>query len=137
MQSKITTKNIIYLLIVLVIVWLFIRRIYINNIISSCNKYTIATGSKITGGYKSGYSLNYIFKYKKQDFIGSDGDGIDKGDFNKKGGYSYLNRRYFVLFYCNDPSKSKIIWNIQIPDTLHYIPENGWDKTPYGLDKLK
>ena len=50
---------------------------------------------------------------------------------------SALSKRYWIQIYCEDFDVNKVLWKINVPDTLQNIPANGWDKIPYSLDKLK
>jgi hypothetical protein len=44
-----------------------------------------------------------------------------------------LNERFWIRVYCKDYQLNSICWEVKVPDTLQYIPNNGWAKIPYGL----
>ncbi|SOE21434.1 hypothetical protein SAMN06298216_1902 [Spirosomataceae bacterium TFI 002] len=55
-------------------------------------------------------------------------------------GYLYtkteiLHSRFFVRISCFNPKMFSVVWDIKVPDSLTFVPKNGWDKIPYGLDK--
>ena len=39
----------------------------------------------------------------------------------------------FLKVTCNQDGLGKVLWDIPVPDTLTFIPKNGWDEMPYGL----
>jgi hypothetical protein len=49
---------------------------------------------------------------------------------------SVMSKRYFVRVFCDDLQVNRIHWDIPVPDTLTYVPPNGWHNIPYGLDSL-
>lgn len=109
----------------LVLLWQWRNRLLIN----SCGKITVARGAHFSGGGgNAGISLNYTFLCNKRKYEGS--TLLDKGEFYKKGESYFLNRRYFVEYYCKDPSISKLDLERTVPDTIVRIPENGWNKLP-------
>ncbi len=42
-------------------------------------------------------------------------------------------KRLLIKFYCKDASKHIVLWDAKVPDTLQFIPPNGWKEIPYGL----
>lgn len=83
----------------------------------SCAKYTIVKPTNISGGFSSYMSLEYDVTYQNKKYSGSDGKGLSKSKAVGNPGF-YLNRRYFVRFYCEDPNVSEILWDISVPDSL-------------------
>ena len=57
------------------------------------------------------------------------------GKFKRDNNLIY--ERFWVQVNCKDNSINRIYWEAKVPDTLKFIPANGWDKIPYGLDKSK
>jgi hypothetical protein len=53
------------------------------------------------------------------------------GQFER--GKHLLNERFWVKVYCKDFTLSRIYWEAKVPDTLTYVPPNGWSEIPYGL----
>ena len=49
-------------------------------------------------------------------------------------GKNLMKERFWVQISCNDYTISRIYWEAKVPDTLQFVPPNGWDKIPYGLD---
>lgn len=124
----------IFYIISIVLVLIILVNQYINKIkIDSCNRVSIATITGGAGSFSTGRSLLYTYKYSDNEFRGSDGDGIK--DYNTFRDFSiYKDKKYFVKFSCEKPNISKLCWDIPVPDTLQFIPSNGWDKIPYGLN---
>jgi hypothetical protein len=48
-------------------------------------------------------------------------------------GRHLMNERFWVRVYCKDFSVNRIYWEAKVPDTLQFIPPNGWKEIPYGL----
>ncbi len=48
-----------------------------------------------------------------------------------------LNSRFFIEVNCHDFNTNKILWEIPVPDTLEFVPLEGWKEVPYGLDTYK
>lgn len=129
-------KNISYLIFAFVIIGLFISHCNNETKINDCNRITIATITGKSGGFSTTKTLNYTYKCDANVFFGADGEGIKDYDFFKN--FSIAEKkRFFVKYSCVNNNISKLIWNISVPDTLNYIPADGWAKIPYDLSKIE
>ena len=131
--EKFNAKIHIPVLMVLSLVILQLRVYYKNQVLNECTKITVASPYEIGGGYKTGYNMYYTYTLNSTQI--KDYDGVDKGDYNANGESYYLKKRFFLKVSCNDVKNTKIIWSVLVPDTLNYVPANGWDKIPYNLGK--
>lgn len=128
-------KNIPYLIFAFVIISVLIHQCNYETKMNDCNRITIATITGKSGGFSTAKTLNYVYKCDANVFFGADGEGIKDYDF-------FINfnvaekKRFFVKYSCVDNNISKLIWNVSVPDTLKYIPADGWAKIPYNLSKI-
>jgi hypothetical protein len=76
------------------------------------------------------YRLNNQ-KYESSNSVGSE----DLGMLYSRS--KILNMRFFVKIYCQDYSVNRVQWDIPVPDTLQFIPVNGWTSIPYDLEKSR
>jgi hypothetical protein len=99
----------------------------IFEIFSECNqlikhpRYTIGV---ITEFYYSGYgvkSIRYTYKVNGVEY--------EKGAFYSSG---EIGRRYFVKFSSLNPRYNDLFEDSPVPDTLQYVPPEGWEKIPKG-----
>ena len=124
-------NKIFYLTFLVLIIALLSKQWYNKNKISTCHKVTIATVIGGSGSFSTRRGLTYTYKYNSIQFSDSDGNIQDYSyfkDFKK-----YKNKKYFVKLSCDNPSISELIWDIEVPDTLKFIPIDGWSKIPYEL----
>ena len=113
-------------------IFVLISLFCLSEIYNQCNqlithpKYTVGV---ITKFYYSGYAVKSI-KYKYQV------NGIEylKGEFYQGG---ELGKRYFVKFSSENPRYNEFLENNLVPDSLQFVPTEGWDKIPEGLDIYK
>lgn len=107
--------------------------LYKRNELRKCSKYSIAKVTGGAGGTGRGASIEYEFNFENKLVSSSD---IFDGSYR---GFLVITeskeKRYFVSFSCSSPAISRVIWDIPVPDTLSYIPKDGWDGIPYSLDK--
>jgi hypothetical protein len=98
--------------------------------IHKCHRIYVLSPIRITGGVKTGLTLHFTFT--------KDGREINGDDVIPKYGDKYfLKNRFFIKVSCDNENYSSGVWDFVVPDTLQYVPANGWDKIPYGLDKKK
>ena len=120
----------------IVLLYAFYNYYHNEIILLECSIYSIAKPIEIKCTGKTGLCgyLAYSFNNNRIGIVGEDGiDGkIRKNNTDKE----LLNKRYLVKFSCNNPEVSKILWNIEVPNNIN-TPANGWDKIPYGLDKVR
>ncbi len=133
-RNKETKRN-FYITFSFIITVILLNYWHNNYMLSLCTKISIATVTGGSGGFSTGKSLLYTYKFKNKEFYGSDGSGVK--DYSSFVDFSiYKNKKYFVKISCTNPDISELCWEVVVPDTLQYIPPNGWDKIPYGLDTL-
>lgn len=103
--------------------------------LEKCSVYTVGVVTRI-------HTLRKIprmkYKYSIKGVIIENDHTIGLFDGNKDEFWNIdtdklANRRLMLRVYCNDVKANKILWDIAIPDTLKYIPANGWKEIPYGL----
>lgn len=95
------------------------------------NSQLIKEGNFTIGKYvnskviKGGTLHYYIFKVKDKKYK----KGQQTGNKGKKG------KLYFVIFNPKNPTQSRLLMNIPVPDTIKEIPENGWKELPITHDE--
>lgn len=129
-------KNIPYLIFAFVIIGLLVYHRNNEAKINECSRITIATITGKSGGFSTAKTLNYVYKCDTNVFFGADGEGIKDFDFFKNFNIAE-KKRLFVKYSCVNNHISKLIWNVSVPDTLNYIPADGWAKIPYNLSKIE
>lgn len=134
--KKSMKKNIPYLFFAFIIIGLLIRQCYNEAKINECSRITIATITGKSGSFSTAKTLNYVYKCDANVFFGVDGEGIKDYDFFKSFNVAE-KKRVFVNYSCVNNNISKLVWNISVPDTLNYIPADGWAKIPYNLSKIE
>ena len=94
-----------------------------------CSFYTIATPNDMTNR-----SLYFTYNYQGKIYEGSATIGSNNLGlwYTKK---SVLSTRYWVKVSCANLLFKEMQWEVKVPDTLQYIPPNGWDKIPYSLEE--
>ena len=120
-------RNVIVFIVIIITICL---TVYIaqNILINRCYRIVIGTiikKSSVFDSYETKLTLN--FHYNNEIITTTSMD-------NENG---RIGERCFLKIACAYPKHSEAYWNIKIPDTLQYIPVNGWDKIPYGLDNSK
>jgi hypothetical protein len=116
------------ILIVVVLLGVSLRIFYRNYKISLCNTIYIAKPIDISGGLKTGFTIHYTFKKNSNSINGS--DDLDKKGLSNNGENYYMKKRFFVKVACSDDSNSEIVWDVPVPDSLTYVPDNGWNEIP-------
>jgi hypothetical protein len=93
-----------------------------------CSFYTIATPTEMTNSHSLYFTFSYKGKiYDSYTTVGAEDLGLW---YTQK---SAMSRRYWVKVSCADLRFDEMQWEIKVPDTLQYIPFNGWKEIPYGL----
>ena len=129
-------KNFPYFIAAFVISSVLIHQCFNESKISDCSRITIAIITGKSGSFSTIKTLNYEYTCNVKVIFGADGEGIKDYDFFKNFNVAE-KKRFFVKYSCADNNISKLIWTVSVPDTLNYIPADGWAKIPYDLDKLK
>ncbi len=100
--------------------------LYQRKLLNRCNKITVATYVKYQSLAKTGSGALFTYQFNGQTF--NTNDGLKNNDRVKEG-------RVFLKLSCEQPSIANVYWDIPVPDTLTFVPTNGWNDVPYGLDK--
>lgn len=106
-------------------VFVLICVLVIIEIYSECNqlmthpKYTVGITTEF---YYSGHGIKNI-RYTYQ----VNGKVYEKG---KRHRGAQLGKRYFVKFSSLTPRYNELFQDSPVPDTLQFIPPEGWDKIP-------
>lgn len=100
-----------------------------------CSVYTVA---HITHTYQlQGMShIEYSFSVENKIFQGDEAvNNFDTGESWSVDFKKLSERRLLLKVYCNDPKVHRILWDIPVPDTLQYVPVNGWKEIPFEKQK--
>ncbi len=119
---------------VLTFVYLFryVRRTLIRESLDDCSYHTVLYPVRMPKSTK----MYFHFFYNGGKYEGATKLGAEDVGFHWNSS-EILNKRYWVEVSCEDYKTFQVNWDISVPDTLKYVPENGWAKIPYGLDTLK
>lgn len=115
----------------------YYQKLKLQKKLNNCSKYTIAKIPKI---YKSNGVVKIRYLFKIQNTIVESKTGVgptDTGEWWEINTENLKNRKLIIKVYCKDYNENSVLWDINVPDTIQYIPHNGWDKIPYGLDKIE
>jgi len=100
--------------------------------LKECSFFTVITPIKMPDRRKMYYFYNYHSeRHENNTSVNEDDLGAGYTSENA------LKKRYWIQVHCNDFQTDRVRWDVPVPDTLQYIPVNGWDKIPYGLDAGK
>lgn len=96
--------------------------------LEECSFYTIAIPIKMSSSHRLFFYYKYGGnRYEYFHYVSAN----DLGAFYTQ--KSILKGRYWLRVYCKDSKILRIYWKIKVPDTIQYIPINGWKEIPYGL----
>lgn len=96
--------------------------------LDECSFYTIATPVKMSTSHIVYFNFSYKdIKYEQSANVGAEDLGISYTTSE------ILSSRYWIKVYCKDLHVNRIIWKHPVPDTLQYVPAEGWKDIPYGL----
>jgi hypothetical protein len=109
-----------------VLVFFVILFIYFENKLEKCSRITVCRVIGFESDFEGGSSPLFAYEYNSVTY--KNGGAGDMSNIN------HLNSRYFLKISCEKPSIVKIIRDVHVPDTLKFIPTNGWEKLPYNLD---
>lgn len=115
-------RNILIFLIPIVLLLFFINKCS-NQQLNKCYRITVGEVLDYASDIEGNSSSIIYFNFRKKTYR-----GYGNGDIGK---------RYFLKVSCNDPENFRDYEEFFVPDTLQYIPENGWDEIPYGLGDKK
>ena len=110
----------------------FVQSWSVRKKLSACSVYTVG---KITRVYsvRGQVRATYFYRVNAKTVQATD-DGVsnfDTGeswtvDMNK-----LSKRRLLLQVYCDDISVHRILWKVSIPDTLQFVPTQGWKELPF------
>lgn len=108
----------------------YIQENNIDKKFDKCYRITVASP------YKLIRQKNMYFTFELNGKKINETAGVSSGDVGLHWNNNFvLEKRFWLKVYCDDFKVNRVIWDIPVPDTLKFIPANGWDKIPYGLDK--
>jgi hypothetical protein len=127
-------KKVFYFLLIIAVLFTIFYVRQENEItrkLNRCSFYSLITPIRMPDNHK----LYFSFIYKGQIIKSSTSLGADDAGltYTKR---SVMSKRYFVRVFCDDLQVNRVQWDVPVPDTLQYIPPNGWAELPYGLDSL-
>jgi hypothetical protein len=101
--------------------------------LSNCSFYTIGEPTKV---YMLRGGVWVKYKYTINSIVINSEDGVGPNDTHEWWTIDMeklKNRRLMLQVYCDDLNENRILWDVPVPDTLQFIPPNGWKEIPYGL----
>lgn len=133
-SQKIGVTISIVVVIFLILVYL-IQNKRLSEKLAHCSSYTIA---EVTRVYRLRGMAHVVYWYK----IGTQKVENDKSVNVYDTGESWMvnlhnlqKRRLLIQVYCADKTEHRIRWDIQVPDTLRYIPVEGWKELPFKTSR--
>ena len=102
-----------------------------NKKLSKCSVYTIGT---ITRVYTLRGQTRAAYYYKINGKNVEKTKGVNNFDTNESWSVDMdklRTRRLMLQVYCNDINVHRVLWDVAVPDTLRYIPTNGWKQIPF------
>lgn len=119
MWKRITIGHIIIFILILGIGYSIWRdKVLFNNA-----RFTIGTTEDISWSVASGRFIEFNYTVNGRSYTNSDNYLNDKIKANCK-------CIYFVKYNPKDPSQSKLLQKVPVPDRIKFAPPNGWDKIP-------
>jgi hypothetical protein len=114
------------------LLWVFVADRAVSKKINSCSIYTVAQITDIyqlRGQTRIGYQYKINAKTVKAD------KGVTNFDTNESWSVDtkkLSKRRLLLRVYCKDVSIHQIEWDTYVPDTLRYVPRQGWHTMPFS-----
>ena len=106
----------------------YFQEVEITEKLNECSFYTVATPTEMTTSHSMYFKFYYNNKtYDDYTTVGAEDLGLS---YTKR---SAMSTRYWVRVYCKDLNIIRMYWDTKVPDTLQYIPKEGWKEIPYGL----
>ncbi len=102
----------------------------ISRKLNECSFFTIMTPIRMPNSHR----VYFSYYYKNVQYEGSSNVGAEDLGF-----YSIneiLSNRYWVQVNCKDFNIKRVRWEYTVPDTLQFVPANGWNTIPYDLEKI-
>ncbi|MBO0939084.1 hypothetical protein J2I47_21195 [Fibrella sp. HMF5335] len=103
---------------------------------AQCSRFTIAKVDRLKYR-KLRYEIIYSFSINEKQIEYDDRTGPnDTGDWLSQKPDSLRHRRFWVQLDCGDPKTHKLLWDYRVPDSVSFIPKEGWKTLPtYALKK--
>jgi hypothetical protein len=108
----------------------FIQEQMAQSNIYECPKFTVGYPQKFIPQGHIFYYFYYGSHKQENSFIIDTGG--QKGVFENSE-KELMNTRFWIQLNCKKPHINRIYWDAKVPDTLQFIPPNGWKEIPYGL----
>lgn len=128
------TKALIFIIVCAVLFYFFYssQEKKISQKLDKCSFFTIMVPIRMPNSHKVYFYYYYKnVKYENSSSIGAE----DLGPFYSMG--EILRNRYWVQVSCEDVNINRVKWEFTVPDSLQFVPINGWNTIPYGLDKIQ
>ena len=117
--------------VVLLISWYFFARAYEDHQFDKCSRYTIAKVERVKHrNLKAWIVYSFTLNNKKVEYD-NPANPTDTGDWLKDDENSLIKRRFWIRVYCNDYDVHRLLWKPAVPETLKYIPNDGWTNAPF------
>ncbi len=107
----------------------------LDNELDECSIYSVADVTKV-------YQLRGItyakYKFRIDTTVINDETSVgptDTGEWWDIDREKLRKRRLLIKISCRNFNANKVIWDSFVPDTLKFIPANGWKKIPFSLEK--
>jgi hypothetical protein len=133
--TKLKTEQYVYIFMIAVLLGVTIYSLYVGYAVRKCSRISLVSPTRIVGSGKIGYHLDFTFSINNRIIDGS--NRIPRDIYSDHKDSYFLKNRFFIKVSCENDNFHRIVWDFVVPDTLQYVPANGWDKIPYGLDKKK
>ena len=118
--------KVVHVLLIVFCLCLFYKACNQTYELDSYSRYTVGV---ITENYRSAYYAKQTrYQFQVNGVLYIKGESYTGGEVGK---------RYFVKFSCKNPNYSELIDYNPVPDTLKYVPPEGWNKIPKGLEIYK
>lgn len=102
----------------------------VNSKLIKCSRYTVG---KVIRTKRWRYKTLLIYSFVLNGKVIEGEDRPNPSNLNEWWTTDYenmLGRRLWIQSYCDDPNVHKTLWDIKVPKTIEFIPENGWNALP-------
>lgn len=132
-SHKNTTKVLVlFAIFLLIFFFLYLKQeMGISRKLNECSFFTIMTPFRMPNSHR----VYFYYYYKNVQYEGSSNVGAEDLGFSYNS-YEILNNRYLVQVNCKDFNINRVRWEYIVPDSLHFVPANGWNTVPYDLEKI-
>ncbi|WP_207509788.1 hypothetical protein [Telluribacter humicola] len=133
-EEKKIKLAIFFILVALFMVFYAYDKYRLQEKLRQCSIYTVAKPTR-TFRLRGKFRLEYIYIINGEKFIMDDPANIydTGGSWWERNKEELMRRRYWIQVWCEDYRKHKILWDLDVPDSLVTIPGLGWKELPAGL----